>query len=165
MTGATAQKPNIELRQMKEADLEMLFGYQEDDDAAHMAAFVNEKWKDKDAYLEKWKGILARTTIETQTIIANGKIAGSVFTYEMNGEPQISYGTGKQFWGQGITTAALQAFLKIYSKRPIWGRVAFDNAGSIRVLEKCGFQKTGTDRYYSHSRKMEIAELVFRLDA
>ncbi|HEY4619198.1 MAG TPA: hypothetical protein VIH09_13485 [Flavobacterium sp.] len=30
--------------------------------------------------------------------------------------------------------------------RPLYGRVAFDNFGSQKVLEKCAFMKIGTDK-------------------
>jgi RimJ/RimL family protein N-acetyltransferase len=41
--------------------------------------------------------------------------------------------------------------------------VAADNAGSIRVLEKCGFTLVGKDRGYAHARGEEIDEWVMRL--
>jgi RimJ/RimL family protein N-acetyltransferase len=47
----------------------------------------------------------------------------------------------QKFWGQGIATTALKELLKIEQVRPIYGRVAFDNYGSQKVLEKCGFVK------------------------
>jgi [ribosomal protein S5]-alanine N-acetyltransferase len=42
-------------------------------------------------------------------------------------------------WGMGIATKALKAFLMKENTRPIFGRVAFDNFGSQKVLEKCNF--------------------------
>src|SRR5918999_1935703 len=45
--------------------------------------------------------------------------------------------------GQGIATAALAAFLEELDTRPLYAHVATHNVGSIRVLEKCGFERTG----------------------
>jgi RimJ/RimL family protein N-acetyltransferase len=42
--------------------------------------------------------------------------------------------------------------------------VAADNSGSIRVLEKNGFKRTGTERGYANARGREIEEFVYQLD-
>ena len=38
-----------------------------------------------------------------------------------------------------------------------------DNVASIRVLEKCGFVRIGTDRGYANARRAEIDEVVMEL--
>ncbi|MGY3201486.1 GNAT family N-acetyltransferase [Streptomyces sp. TE5632] len=43
-------------------------------------------------------------------------------------------------------------------------RAAADNTGSVRVLEKCGFEVVGEDRGFANARGAEIDELVLRLD-
>ena len=83
----------------------------------------------------------------------------------MYGETQITYWINSKFWGKGIVTYALTTFLQSVNKRPIWGRVAYDNKGSQRVLEKAGFILFGKDRYFANARNMEIEELIYRLDA
>jgi ribosomal-protein-alanine N-acetyltransferase len=50
------------------------------------------------------------------------------------------------------------------SIRPIYGYVAFDNSGSQRVLEKCGFRKVGSDRGFARARQAEIEEFIYRLE-
>ena len=65
--------------------------------------------------------------------------------------------------GQGIATTALNNFLKIELTRPIYGRVAFDNLGSQKVLEKCGFIKIGTDKGFANARQTEIEEFIYKL--
>jgi RimJ/RimL family protein N-acetyltransferase len=49
--------------------------------------------------------------------------------------------------------------------RPLYARAASDNAGSIRVLEKCGFTRAGSGRAFAHGRDEETEEVVLRLDA
>ncbi len=154
----------IELRGTTPADLETLFTYQADDEAAYMAAFVNENRKDRDAYMAKWSKHLKSAAIHSQTIVVGEQVLGSVLSYEMDGALQISYGLGRAFWGQGITTAALRKFLALFPDRPIFGRVAFNNSGSIGVLRKCGFKPVSVERHYSHARKEEIDEHVFVLE-
>ncbi|RYF99627.1 MAG: N-acetyltransferase, partial [Chitinophagaceae bacterium] len=40
---------------------------------------------------------------------------------------------------------------------------AFDNIGSQKVLEKCGFTKIGNDRGFAHARQAEIEEYIYKL--
>jgi ribosomal-protein-alanine N-acetyltransferase len=81
----------------------------------------------------------------------------------MGNEAGITYWIDKKFWGQGIATTALKGLLKIEQTRPIYGRVAFDNYGSQKVLEKCGFIKIGKDKGFANARQTEIEEFIYRL--
>jgi RimJ/RimL family protein N-acetyltransferase len=47
--------------------------------------------------------------------------------------------------------------------RPLYASAAADNAGSIRVLEKCGFRRTGEVRALAKARGAEITEVFFEL--
>ena len=81
----------------------------------------------------------------------------------MFGQRDVTYWIGREHWGAGLATQALQLFLGEDSTRPIHARVATDNAGSIRVLEKCGFRMTGKDRGFAHARGAEIDEFILTL--
>lgn len=156
-------KPNIELRKTVIADLELLFQFQLDEEACFMAGFMSKGHEDKNAYIEKYKKFLSDPTIHMQTIWLNENIVGSVAKYVMDGHAEITYWIDKQYWGQGIATCALNEFLNLEITRPIFGRAAFDNVGSQRVLEKCGFVKVGTDRGFALARKEEIEEVIYKL--
>jgi ribosomal-protein-alanine N-acetyltransferase len=156
-------KPKIELRKTEMADLEVLFQFQIDEEAAFMAGFMSKDHADKNVYIEKYKKFLSDPTIFMRTIWLNENIVGSVAKYEMDGDAEITYWIDKKYWGQGIATIALNEFLKLETTRPIFGRAAFDNMGSQRVLEKCGFEKIGTDRGFAFARKEEIEEVIYKL--
>lgn len=154
----------VELRKTRSSDLDILFDYQADDEAGYMAAFVRNSWKDKAAYIEKWEKFLVDDSINSWTILNNGTIAGSVGTWIMDGEIQITYGIGREFWGQGLATKALELFLKDMHTRPLYGSAASDNIRSIKILERAGFKRTGTERAFALARNEEIEEVLFRLD-
>ncbi|MCD6011237.1 MAG: acetyltransferase, ribosomal protein N-acetylase [Flavipsychrobacter sp.] len=156
--------PHIVLKKTEPGDLETLFIHQLDEEYAHMAAFMNEKYKDKNAYLAKWNKLLAEG-VNIRTILLGDAIVGSVATWQFGDELNITYGIGKEYWNRGIATAALQQFLAIAPQRPLFGRTAFDNVASAKVLEKCGFKKINEDTAFAFTRKKEIAELVFLLEA
>jgi len=78
-----------------------------------------------------------------------------------HGAPETGYWIGRDFWGRGFATEALEGALVWASKR--WKRRALvaghfvDNPASGRVLEKAGFLYTGeTRRKFSLSRSGDI---------
>ncbi len=153
----------LSLRNSIESDLEIFFLNQTDEEANYMAAFTSKDPFDKDAYIKKWTRLLSNDTINMQTIIFENKIAGCVVKFIMEGEAEITYAIGKELWGKGIATQALKIFLTIEPTRPIFGRVAFDNFGSQRVLEKAGFKKIGKDKGFANARDKEIEEFIYKL--
>ena len=144
-------------------DLDVLFDFQTDAEANYLAAFTAENPADKIAYFEKWKKIISDKEKIVKTIFLDDEIAGSISKFEFEGEPEITYWINKEFWGKGIATRALQLFLEIEKTRPIFARAAFDNFGSRRVLEKCGFKKIGKEKGFANARGKEIEEFIYEL--
>jgi RimJ/RimL family protein N-acetyltransferase len=54
--------------------------------------------------------------------------------------------------------------LELVVERPIFGRAATDNVGSVKVLQKCGFKIIGTDKGFAHGRGEDTEEYILRLD-
>jgi len=158
-------KNEITLRPTTISDLDILFQFQLDKEGGYLAAFMPENHADKSAYIEKYTKLLANSSVNNQTIIQNNTIVGSIAKFVMEGDTEITYWIGKEFWGKGIATAALKEFLLIETSRPIFGRVAFDNFGSQKVLENCGFIKIGTDKGFANARQMEIEEFIYKLNS
>lgn len=154
---------NIQLRQTIPADLEALFQIQLNKEANFMAAFTSKDSSAKESYIEKYTRHLNDPTINQQTILNGETIIGSIAKFIMFGDTEITYWIDRDYWGKGIATAALKNFLEIERTRPIFGRAAFDNIGSQRVLEKCGFIKAGTDKGFANARQAEIEEFIYKL--
>lgn len=159
----TSNKPDIKLKPTKIEDLDVLFKFQLDKQAAYLAAFMPKDHTNKAAYINKYTKLLANPTVNNQTILLGNTIVGSIAKFIMQDDTEITYWIDKKFWGQGIATKALKKFLKIENNRPIVGRVAFDNFGSQKVLEKCGFVKIGANKGYATTRKTEIDEYIYKL--
>jgi RimJ/RimL family protein N-acetyltransferase len=157
----------IVLRDVVADDLPIFYQQHLDPEANDMAAFTAKDPTDREAFMHHWQKILNDDSTTNKTVICVDQVAGSVSSYRdeaMEG-PEVTYWLGKPFWGQGIATQALTAFLNIVDVRPIFARVAKDNLASRRVLEKCGFRVCGEGRGYANARGMEIEELVLRRDA
>ncbi len=154
----------IKLRKTVVDDLEVLFKFQLDKEANNLAAFTSKDPTDKSAYLIKYTKLLSDPTVNNQTIMIDNIIVGSIANFEIDGKAEVTYWIDKNFWGKGIATKALKYLLTIENTRPILGRVAFDNYGSQKVLEKCDFVKVGKDKGFANARQTEIEEFIYKLD-
>jgi len=153
----------VTLRDVIPSDLPIFFIHQQDPEANRMAAFTSRDPSDREAFDNHWAKIMNDDTIINKTILYNGEVVGNIAKFIMFGQPEIGYWIGKEFWGKGITTRALAAFLKVVNIRPLYAAAAKDNAGSLRVLQKCGFVITGYGRAYSEARHQEIDEAYLEL--
>ncbi len=126
----------VRLRDVDRADLSHFFDHQNDPEAARMAAFPA---REREPFMAHWSKILADDSVIKQTILSGGQVAGNIVAFEQGGRRLVGYWLGRAFWGQGVATRALLAFLGLVKKRPLYAHVARHNLGSIRVLEKCGF--------------------------
>ena len=161
---ASAPTAAVRLRETTPGDVDIFFRQQLDPDAIWMAAFTGKDPADRAAFAARWARILGDETMVKRTVIYEGQVAGHVASFERDGEPEITYWLGREFWGKGIATLALAGFLREHTQRPLHARVAKDNKGSLRVLEKCGFRVTGEDRGFANARGEEIEEYVLTLD-
>ena len=159
----TKNKADIKLRPTQVTDLHTLFEFQLDKEGGYLAAFMPKDPTDRSAYLNKYIKLLSDSTVNNQTILLDNIIVGSIASFVIEGDREITYWIDRTFWRQGIATKALKEFLSIETIRPIFGRVAFDNFGSQRVLEKCGFVKIGSDKGFANARQAEIEEYIYKL--
>ncbi len=130
------------LRDVTDDDLPIFFEQQLDPVATQMAAFTA---RERPAFMAHWAKIVADPTVIAQTILFDKQVAGNIVSFEISGEREVGYWVDRQYWGKGIATAALAAFLEREQARPLYAHVAKHNRGSLRVLEKCGFTIIGED--------------------
>jgi len=148
------------LRNVVEADLRIFFEHQRDPEATSMAAFPGREW---DAFISHWRhNILANPANLVRTILVDDQAAGYVASWEQDSRRLVAYWVGREYWGRGVAGSAFVEFLRSHElHRPLHAYVALSNARSIRVLEKCGFQRVGEPT----AGPGEVAEVLFRLDA
>jgi RimJ/RimL family protein N-acetyltransferase len=155
---------SITIRKVEPSDLETFYVHQLDPEAIRMAAFVSKDRKDKAAFEAHWNKILNSSQITQRTIVAEGQIAGYIGCFPNGEDMEVTYWLGREFWGRGLATQALNRMLDLVVDRPIFARTAADNIGSIRVLQKCGFKMIGKDKGFADGRGEETKEYIFRLD-
>jgi RimJ/RimL family protein N-acetyltransferase len=153
-----------ELREVRDEDLPVLFEQWADPVAAHMAAFTAPDHTDRDAFERRWSRLRADDSKLSRAIVVGGEVVGTIGSWGDSDAREVTYWIGRAYWGRGIATGALRAFLAIDGCRPLHARVAYDNVGSRRVLEKCGFRVIATERGFAEARSGEIEEFVLRLE-
>ena len=78
---------------------------------------------------------------------------------------EVTYWLGREFWGRGLATQALNKMLHlVVDVWPILARAATDNIGSLSVLQKCGFKIVGENKDFANGRGEETEEYILRLD-
>ena len=137
----------------------IFYEQQLDPESTRMAAFpAREEWTD---FLAHWRKVLGDPTCCKQAIMWNGQVAGNIGSWPQDGVRLVGYWIGKEHWGKGVATRALAALLHLVTERPLHAHVAKHNAGSIRVLEKCGFSLEHEES--DEVAGKDVAELVFVL--
>lgn len=154
---------DIALRTVEDSDLPVFFRQMTDPTAVRMAAFGPKDPADRDAFDAHWRRIRASPDV-LRTVLADGAVVGSAAVYGEPGEREVTYWIERAYWGRGVATAALRALLAEVPERPLYARAAADNAGSLRVLEKCGFRVSARARGFANGRGAEIDEVVLTLE-
>ena len=143
---------DVQLRNVEPADLPLLFEHQRDPIAVAMVAFHS---RDRAAFDQHWAKLLADDSCLKKTIVvapavsaenvasavsAENQVVGHIGSWLSEGKREIGYWIDRAFWGRGIATEAVSAFLHLEQTRPLHAGVAKHNVASIRVLQKCGFK-------------------------
>lgn len=153
----------MQLRPIEPGDLDQFFEHQQDPAANLMAAFTARNPADRGVFDHHWNAILNDSSVIVRTIEHEGEVAGSILVFENEEVPEISFWTASRFWGKGITTSAVDAFLADYVARPLRARVPQDNIGSIKVLERRGFKVIGEASDFSNARAAVVKEFIMEL--
>lgn len=156
---AAGTHPEARLREIREADLPILFEHQRDPEATAMAVHASREWE---AFVAHWRrNVLGNPVNRAQGVVSDGKLAGYVASWQKDDRRLVAYWLGREFWGRGLASAALAEFLRRHEReRPVYAHVAQGNTRSIRVLEGAGFRRIDTPDPGPDG----VVEFLFRLE-
>ena len=154
----------ITLRPLTDHDLDSLFVWESDPRAVRMAAFTRADPSDRSAFDAHYDRVRSNPENTLLAIDDDGEFVGTVSSFTMEGEREVSYWIAPARWGQGLASRALQAFLEIEPTRPLYGRVADHNGASAKVLARAGFVEVGSETAFAPGVGAEIVERIYRLD-
>lgn len=151
----------VGLRDLRQDDLPRLFEFNLDPVANRLAATIP---RSAEAFASNWRNALADPNVVAKAICVGDVLAGSICCFERDGCRSVGYWLGRDFWGRGIASRALDLLLKEVPLRTLHAQVATGNRASLRVLEKCGFvirsvhMSPATDRYLECEEAILILE-------
>lgn len=143
----------ISLRHLEESDVDSLFEiFSDEETMLYWSSPPFEARADAEKYLADIHAHFRQKTLfqwgislkETDRIIGTS----TLYHYdEKNRRAEIGYALNRRFWRKGYVGEALNALIKFAFEEIDLHRIEADvdpnNAASIRVLEKLGFQKEG----------------------
>jgi RimJ/RimL family protein N-acetyltransferase len=154
----------ITLRTFADSDLDALFAWESDPRAVRMAAFTRANPSDRRAFDAHYERVRSDPSNTLLAIDDDGEFVGTIGSYTMDGDREVTYWIAPARWGQGLASRALRAFLAVESTRPLYGRVAGHNAGSAKVLARAGFVEVGSGTAFAPGVGGEVVERIHRLD-
>jgi RimJ/RimL family protein N-acetyltransferase len=153
----------ISLRDIHDSDLAVFWVHLSDPAAQHVAAVTRPYHYDRALFDAHWARILADPGVLSRTVLADDEVVGNAAVYGPPEEREVTYWIARAHWGKGIATQALTALLALEPTRPLYAHAVTDNTGSIRVLQKCGFEIVEHSTVYAESRGAEIPEVRLTL--
>lgn len=135
----------VSLRDVRSDDLEVFLAQEHDPEAARRSNF---RPREREAFLTHWQTrVLGDPAVFVQAVTVDGVTAGNVVAWWEEDRRFIGYWLGREYWGRGVGTRALTLFLARETARPLHADPHAENTGSVRLLEKAGFRRTGTVRH------------------
>ncbi len=154
---------DVALRPIDDCDLDALFDQMRDPESVRMAAFTAKDPDDRRAFDIHMAKVRTSPEVTMRAVTADGRLVGSIASFVVDGDTEVTYWIDRSWWGQGIASRALALFLDVVAVRPLFARVSSDNVGSLKVLRKAGFAIMGTETSYANARGSEIEETILRL--
>lgn len=154
----------VALRPVEDSDLDALFQQMRDPQSVWMAAFTAKDPDDRAAFDAHMAKIRRSPDVTNRVVTLDGRLVGSIASFVIDGDTEVTYWIDRPFWGQGVASRALALLLETVQVRPVFARVASDNVGSLKVLQRAGFVITGTETSFANGRNTEIEETILRLD-
>ncbi|MFE0512506.1 GNAT family N-acetyltransferase [Streptomyces sp. NPDC058964] len=131
---------DVRLREVTEGDLLVFLEYEHDPEAVRRSRFTP---RPRDAFLRHWRErILGDPGCFARTVTVDGEPAGNIGSWWEGDQRYVGYWFGRAYWGRGIGTTALTAFLREERVRPLYAEPFSGNTASVRLLEKHGFEQT-----------------------
>lgn len=155
-----APAKHIRLRDLAEDDLPTLYEFQLDAEANRLAATRPRNAQEFEVH---WASALRDASIVVKAILVDDMLAGNIACFPSDGLDMVGYWIGREFWGQGVASRALELLLMEVSIRPLYARVATKNQASLRVLQKCGFAVRRVQHAPASDRYLACEEVILEL--
>ncbi|MEL6736298.1 MAG: GNAT family N-acetyltransferase [Pseudomonadota bacterium] len=91
------------------------------------------------------------------------KLIGAVSVHQRHDHPTLGYWFAKPAWGKGYATEAARAVMarafRVFDCEEIHSYAWLDNAASLRVMEKLGFEQSGTGKTHCTALGRDVDDI------
>ena len=129
---------NVSLRPLEDRDLDTIYEQVTDPESVRMAAFTAEDQTDRRAFLKRMSRLRADTSVSYRVIDVDGVIAGTIASFRIDNQPEVTYWVDRTQWGKGIASAALQILLAETAERPLYARAPRTTSVRFEYWRKLG---------------------------
>ena len=105
-----------------DSDFDALFGQMRDPESVRMAAFTAENPDDRTAFDVHMAKVRTLPEVPTRAVTVDGRLVGSIASFVVDGDTEVTYWIDRSFWGQGIAGRALALLLESVRVRPLFAR-------------------------------------------
>jgi RimJ/RimL family protein N-acetyltransferase len=128
-----------------------------------MAAFTRPDPSDRTSFEAHYQRVRSDPSVTLRAVDDDGVLVGTVASFSMDGDREVSYWINPARWGEGLASAALTGFLRIETVRPLFARVAEHNTGSAKVLTRAGFTHVGVETSFADGVGRDVVEHIYQL--
>jgi len=122
-----------------------------DDPAIHTEGEAREFIDELEAEFNDHRGISWAVELKKRNVVIGA--FGLHHWNQYHRRAEVGYGLARAYWGQGFGSEALRAIIQFgfeeMELNRIYARTIADNHESVRLLERLGFQREGTQRKHS----------------
>jgi len=151
----------LTLRPPLEVDAEAIAESLSDFDIASRLTRVPHPYTEQDA--RDWVASKQDNPGPCDFTVHRERLIGSIGVHDRYDQPTLGYWFAKPYWGKGYATEAARAVLarafRIYDCQEINSYAFTDNLASLRVMEKLGFEQTGTGKTHCTALGKEIDDI------
>jgi hypothetical protein len=156
----------ITFRALRQGDLDAVFRWESNLAAARMAAFTRADPTDRAAFDLHYEKVLANSDNTNLAIDDDSVFVGTIASFTVEGQRELTYWVDPDRWGQGIASAAVATFLERETLDPflreqlrrMWARTpcccatgssrsAKIQAGQTALLRMCAKTSIGWTHY------------------
>jgi RimJ/RimL family protein N-acetyltransferase len=110
INGVREGSGQLVLREIEDRDLGVLFEHSRDRDAIRMAAFTSPEADDRTNFERRWARLRSDGSTTNRIVEIDGRVVGHIASFDLEGHREVTYWIGREDWGRGIATRALQEF-------------------------------------------------------
>ena len=154
---------HIELRELRDDDLDAIFEMMRDPDAVRMAAFTASDPEDRREFDEWISRERSSPDVDLFVVTERGGFAGTAALFTVDGEREVTCWIAHHAWGRGVATDALRLLTTREPIRPLFARAAADDLPWIAVLERGGFTEVSRTVAFAPGVGRDVEEILLTL--